>query len=216
MGRSPRVKLWAAQVILALLGLLAAVNGLVRFFGGSPHLLSPIFLEEKLIALGKLGVHLAQHPFNDCPVPSEAMLTAQAKETRVPVELVLAIAEVESNFASHRISSAGAMGLMQIMPATADRLRVADPFDAKESAAAGTRFLSELWARYRGDQKRVIAAYNVGPGAVPVSGAYTLPRETRAYVDRVERSDRARRRVHPADNGRRPVERVHHRGQTRP
>lgn len=189
MGRSPRLRSWVAQVLLALLGLLAVVNGLVRVVGGSPHLLSPLFLEEKLIALGRLGLHLAQHPFSDCPAPSQAMLAAQAKGTRVPVDLVLAIAEVESSFSSHRISSAGAMGLMQIMPATADRLRVADPFDAKESAAAGTRFLGELWARYRGDKQRVIAAYNVGPGAVPVSGSYTLPRETRVYVERVQRAN---------------------------
>ena len=190
MGRSPRLKLWAAQVLLALLGLLAAVNGLVRVVGGgSPHLLSPLFLEEKLIALGRLGLHVAQHPFKDCPEPTEAMLAARAKEARIPADLVLAIAEVESNLASHRISSAGAMGLMQIMPATADRLRLGDPFDAKESGAAGTRFLAELWARYRGDRPRVIAAYNVGPGAVPVSGSYTLPRETRIYVERVQRAN---------------------------
>lgn len=119
-----------------------------------------------------------------------------ARRFAIPEAWIWAVMRAESNGDARAVSRAGAMGLMQIMPATADRLRLGDPFDAKESGAAGTRFLAELWARYRGDRPRVIAAYNVGPGAVPVSGSYTLPRETRIYVERVQR--------------------VNHRGQTSP
>ncbi|MFO0726597.1 MAG: lytic transglycosylase domain-containing protein [Myxococcota bacterium] len=177
----------AVQVLVCLALGLALLNGLVRAIGGgSPALLSPLFLEEKLIALGRLGTHYAWHPIRGCVPPSEDALEAAAAKERLPISLVISIAEVESGLASHRISAAGAMGLMQLMPETADRLRVRDPFDAKESAIAGTHFLAELWRRYHGDRRRVIAAYNAGPGAVPVSGTYTLPRETREYVARVE------------------------------
>jgi soluble lytic murein transglycosylase-like protein len=77
------------------------------------------------------------------------------------------------------------MGLMQLMPGTAAMLGVDDAFDPAQNAEAGTRYLAQLLRRYRGDRVRVLAAYNAGPGRVPLHGAIELPAETRSYVRHV-------------------------------
>ena len=82
------------------------------------------------------------------------------------------------------------MGVMQLMPDTAKDLDIRDPFDAGENADGGVRYLAKLWKRYRGNMRRVAAAYNAGPGSVPRVGTYRVPRETRRYVDKVIRYTR--------------------------
>lgn len=77
------------------------------------------------------------------------------------------------------------MGLMQLMGATADELGVRDPFEAADNAEGGARYLRRLLARYGGDTRRALWAYNAGPGVIPRSGPITPPRETRAYAHRV-------------------------------
>jgi len=74
---------------------------------------------------------------------------------------------------------------MQLMPGKAADLRVRDPFDARESIRGGVRYLANLWALYRGDVRRVVAAYNAGPGEVSASGSLKLSSETSAYVAKV-------------------------------
>lgn len=74
---------------------------------------------------------------------------------------------------------------MQLMPGTAADYGVSDPFDAAENIDGGVRFLRYLWRRYKGDRRRVVAAYNLGPGRVPVRGALQLPSETDIYLTRV-------------------------------
>ena len=82
------------------------------------------------------------------------------------------------------------MGLMQLMPGTADMYSVGDPFSSKDSVDGGTAMLSDLWKRYRGDRKRVAAAYNAGPGRVPRRGPLkNLPRETLNYIKKVLRAE---------------------------
>jgi soluble lytic murein transglycosylase-like protein len=77
------------------------------------------------------------------------------------------------------------MGLMQLMPNTAQELGVLDPFDVRENADAGVRYLKQLMTTYRGDLRRAVAAYNAGAGRVPLRGPLLLPAETRTYVSRV-------------------------------
>ncbi|MCC7385511.1 MAG: lytic transglycosylase domain-containing protein [Deltaproteobacteria bacterium] len=176
----------AAGGLAIALGVIVLVNVAVRELGGGePHLLSPFFFEEKVGALASLGRHLALHPFRSCHPRPRAILDREARRAGLPVELVQAVAEAESEHRPHRISSAGAMGLMQLMPDTVARFEVADPFDPEDSARGGTRFLAVLWRRYDGDRARVVAAYHAGPGAVPRRGAMALSSETRAYVLRV-------------------------------
>lgn len=172
---------------LALLGalFLVALNGLVRLAGGEPHLLSPRFVPEKVKALSLLVAHGPAHLFGSCAIDQERVLTRLAKRHRLPPNFVLSIARAESRLGAHRISHAGAMGLMQLSPARAHDLGIEDPFDAGANAEAGVRHLAWLWQRYGGDRRRVTAAYNAGPGAVPKKGPLRLPGETQVYLTRV-------------------------------
>lgn len=171
--------------LLALTGL-CLTNSAVRILGGGrPHLLSPFFLEEKLDALGTLAAHGLTCWRRPHPEPSSALIRA-AKKHGVSPALLLAVGRAESNLEPHRISHAGAMGLMQLMPETARWLGVRDPFDTEANADAAARYLRMLMLRYRGDVARIAAAYNVGPGRVPRRGPIgELPGETRHYVKRV-------------------------------
>lgn len=182
---------FAAAVMLAALGGLIALNLAVRELGGGePALLSPAFVPEKARAVGGLLLHYARHVVARCEPEPERVLIAAARREGLPPDFVLGIASAESDHQPHRISHAGAMGLMQLMPGTAAELGVVDPFDPEQSARAGARHLRRLWKRYGGDRARVAAAYNAGPGWVSRRGPLTLPGETKRYIVRVR--ERAR------------------------
>lgn len=112
------------------------------------------------------------------------LVTEMAKKHKVPRALVLAVVGVESGFQTGRVSRAGARGLMQLMPATAEDLGV-DADNARENVDGGTRYLAWL-VRHFGDERLAIAAYNAGPGRVKRAGN-RVPAigETVAYVERV-------------------------------
>jgi soluble lytic murein transglycosylase-like protein len=115
----------------------------------------------------------------------EHIRTASAKY-RLPEALILAVMAVESNFDPRALSDKGAMGLMQLMPATARDLYVADAWDPAQNIEGGTRYLRLLANQYAGDIIRTLAAYNAGPEAVRRAGD-TVPDipETREYVRKV-------------------------------
>lgn len=98
--------------------------------------------------------------------------------------LLWAVARAESGLNPRAVSRAGAMGLMQLMPATARALGVTDPFDPAQNLDAGARYLRQQLERF-GDIRLALAAYNAGPGAVQQYGGVPPYRETRAYVERV-------------------------------
>lgn len=174
---------------LALAGglFVGGVNGAVWLLGGgAPALLSPFHMKDKLRALGFYAEHLPRHVLEDtCDDGPLAAVRAAARRHGVPTELAVAVARTESGLRAHAISHAGAMGLMQLMPDTADHMRVTDPFDPRQSADGGVRYLAWLLKRYRGDHRRALAGYNAGPYAVPKRGPMVLPAETRAYVKKV-------------------------------
>jgi len=91
--------------------------------------------------------------------------TASA-EAGIPEALLKAVIEVESGFRPDVVSPAGAQGLMQLMPLTADSLEVDDPFDPEQNVKAGARLLRQLSDRFAGDLERTIAAYYAGASAV--------------------------------------------------
>jgi soluble lytic murein transglycosylase-like protein len=126
-------------------------------------------------------------PVSATPACPHAPALAQAASQRgVPVALVLAVVDAESR-CRHAgvVSPKGAIGLMQLMPATAARFGAADPWDVAQNIAAGTRYLAWLQDRFGGDQTLMIAAYNAGEGAVDRHGGVPPYAETRAYVRRV-------------------------------
>lgn len=99
--------------------------------------------------------------------------------------LIRAIMHAESWFQVDAVSSAGAQGLMQLMPATQSRFGVSDPFDPLDNITAGVAYLAWLKNEFNGDLTRVIAAYNAGENAVKRHGGVPPFDETREYVRRV-------------------------------
>ncbi len=99
--------------------------------------------------------------------------------------LVRAIMHAESWFQLDAVSSAGAQGLMQLMPGTQQRFGVADPFDPLDNITAGVAYLAWLQREFDGDLSRVIAAYNAGENAVKRHDGIPPFAETREYVRRV-------------------------------
>ena len=103
----------------------------------------------------------------------------------VDTHLARAIIQAESAFNYKARSKAGALGLMQLMPSTAERFGVLDPFDPRQNISGGVKYLKWLHDYYSGDLIRVVAAYNAGEGAVNKHKGIPPFRETQAYVPKV-------------------------------
>ncbi len=122
------------------------------------------------------------------PIPAKPfaeIIAAASVRHGVDAALVYALIEVESAYRPAARSPKGAMGLMQLMPATARQYAVTDPFDPTANVEAGTRHLKSLLDRYDNDRDRALAAYNAGEGPVrKFNGVPPYP-ETRRYVAKI-------------------------------
>jgi soluble lytic murein transglycosylase-like protein len=110
-----------------------------------------------------------------------------SSEFQVDSKLVLAMIEVESAWNPKARSSKGALGLMQLMPDTAVRFRVGDPFDPKKNIEGGVRYMRFLLDRFGQDLTNALAAYNAGEAVVEKRGGVPPYEETRGYVSRVRK-----------------------------
>jgi soluble lytic murein transglycosylase-like protein len=118
----------------------------------------------------------------------EPLIREHAARHGLRVELVRAVIQVESGYNPFARSPRGAMGLMQLMPATARQLGVRNAYDPAENIGGGCAYLRQLLDRYRGNEELALAAYNAGSSAVERHGNAVPPySETRDYVKKVSR-----------------------------
>lgn len=114
-----------------------------------------------------------------------------SKKYGLDENLIKAVIKTESNFNPRVVSSAGAKGLMQIMPANFNHLGVTNPFDIYQNVDAGTKLLKEYINKYNGDVEMGLMAYNGGPtrmkkrGVTSIEHIYKMPKETQNYVKKV-------------------------------
>lgn len=147
------------HVLLILVAAIAGCSGGGLLFGDGPHSMS----QDQL----------------------NSLVQTQARAQHVPPSLVSAVITQESGGDPSAISSAGAMGLMQLMPGTATAYGVSDPFNPSENVAGGVAYLHDLLQRYHGNVPLALAAYNAGSGAVAKYGGIPPYAETRGYVQSV-------------------------------
>ncbi len=111
----------------------------------------------------------------------------QIKSLKYDIEpsIIKALISAESDWDVNAVSRKGAMGLMQLMPSTADDMQIKNPFDPEQNIEAGTKYLRLLLNRFSGDLELAVAAYNAGPSTVEKSGGIPSFPETRKFVKNV-------------------------------
>jgi hypothetical protein len=142
---------------------------------------SPSTIQLSRLATESSGAGLA----NVADVRLERIVQDASERQRLDPALVKAVISTESGWNARAISQKGAIGLMQLIPATAQRFGVGNPFDPAQNVEGGTMYLKSLLERYNGDLTKSLAAYNAGEHAVDLSGGVPAFRETQLYVQKV-------------------------------
>jgi soluble lytic murein transglycosylase-like protein len=148
-------------------------------------------------------------PYGSCLTQSETRreaeyyVNAYARHYQISVEFVRALIEQESGWHDCAVSPKGAIGLMQLMPATAARLKVRNRCDLNQNVSGGVRYLAWLMGRFHGDLRLVAAAYYAGEGVIGRRGLYASNPGTVKYVAAIRRRVELERKVF--DEGQKPV-----------
>ncbi|MCM1179311.1 MAG: lytic transglycosylase domain-containing protein [Clostridium sp.] len=119
------------------------------------------------------------------PAGMEAIFKEAADTYGISENLLKAVAKAESDFNPNCTSSAGAMGVMQLMPSTARELGVTDAYDTRQNIMGGAKLLSSLLNKYNGNTSLALAAYNAGSGNVDKYGGIPPFKETQNYVSKI-------------------------------
>ena len=115
----------------------------------------------------------------------QQLVSQVSEKYKVDDKLVMALIQQESNFNTSAVSKAGAMGLMQLMPATAKTLGVLNPFSAEQNIEGGVKHLKNMLDKYKGNLILALAAYNAGGGSVDKYGGVPPYKETQNYVRKI-------------------------------
>lgn len=176
--------------VLILAGLLAADpasakqvyfyrdrKGIIHFTDAPTE---PYFRPFKSSAVLNIGVSRSTSRLDIKSI--EHLITAAARKYRLDPALIKAVIKVESAFDPNAVSWAGAQGLMQLMPGTADLMHVTDAFDPGQNINGGSRYLRRLLDRFKDNLPLALAAYNIGPERVDRENKIPNVKETRNYV----------------------------------
>ena len=139
------------------------------------------------------GIRTTRAPYSRRSEEFEPLIAEYSAAHRVRPDLVRAVIQAESAFDPLARSVKGAMGLMQLMPATAAELGVSNPYDPAQNIRGGVTYLKSLLLQYSDDEELALAAYNAGPTAVNRYGAVPPYRETRNYIKRIKGNAEVRR-----------------------
>ena len=126
-----------------------------------------------------------QTKYQNMPESMDSIFEEDSAIYGVSSNLLKAVAKAESNFNPNAVSKAGAIGVMQLMPATARSLGVSDPYDARQNIMGGAKYLKENLERFDGNVSLALAAYNAGPNSVQKYGGIPPYKETQNYVKTV-------------------------------
>jgi soluble lytic murein transglycosylase-like protein len=180
------VRRWALAAVIALVASATARAGDTIYYRHNPD--GTIELTNVPTGAGLTPIRSTMHGVTPgSGARYRDLIFRTAREHGVHPDLAYAVAAVESSFDPQARSPKGALGLMQLMPDTAERFGVADPFDPAENVRGGVRFLRYLLDMFGGDVRLALAAYNAGENAVLAIGRVPPYQETRTYVAKVIR-----------------------------
>jgi soluble lytic murein transglycosylase-like protein len=190
------------RTVLIVLGLVFCGASQAQIFSNSPgaeagvvlsnfpSAQTPVMLiDNPNAAVARAGTSTSAAPAARLPAASAEMnrlIAEVAAQVQINPQLLHAVIAAESSYNPRALSARGAIGLMQLMPATAARFGARDPYVAEQNVLAGASYLKWLMTQFAGDLELVLAAYNAGEQAVIKAGRRIPPyAETQAYVPRV-------------------------------